>query len=389
MQSVKAFPYATAGFVQHASNRSIELLFEMSSGTKQLATILNRLTYLGACELLLAPADISLLSIGSPMEKPIVGAVIERQVVSLERSMWKEGARRVVATLLRDALLVYLGEEMPVRRGRVLLRCLEFGYHGGMDFLGELGSPQSIGEEIEGLLSNEVSDTVPIRILCSLIDSCLLQDLKQDVGLSSFLIQYRASADLWLALHAHRQAGVDQVAVMLKHVEKACDRFIGLVGELPKLVSAPKGSSKLPAPIRQRSLRKITPARDPVTPKTTGRKKGRVDFSPSRASTYIGAALQSVSMDITTPPKQATEVAKSVLVFDDFERLLGLLRMSSLSVLRPALIVPEELTARILGLLGLVLPKVRVLDLIRKLCERHSGPLSEGTNFTSPRYFCS
>lgn len=37
-----------------------------------------------------------------------------------------------------------------------------------------------------------------------------------------------------------------------------------------------------------------------------------------------------------------------------------------------------ELTARILGLLSLILPKARLLDMTRKLAQRHIGPKSDG-----------
>jgi hypothetical protein len=62
----------------------------------------------------------------------------------------------VVKTLLVDTLNVYSASAgMPIRRARVLIRCLEFGYRvtevGGM-----LRHPDDIGEEAEELLGRNV-----------------------------------------------------------------------------------------------------------------------------------------------------------------------------------------------------------------------------------------
>lgn len=130
----------------------------MTSGLRQLATIIDRAAYLGTCELLLTPSEISLKG---PLEalalcSETMGAILERQVESLEGNLWKEGVREVVKALLLDALSVYSAAIMPIRRARVLIRCLEFGYKAGDQVAGR--HADDFGEEAQDLLGREVSD---------------------------------------------------------------------------------------------------------------------------------------------------------------------------------------------------------------------------------------
>lgn len=69
----------------------------------------------------------------------------------------KEGVRKVIVGLMRDAIGVYEEGGMPVRRARVLLRALEFAYYVGPEHIIAIGSIEDIGKVIEELLSTEVS----------------------------------------------------------------------------------------------------------------------------------------------------------------------------------------------------------------------------------------
>lgn len=157
IEGVKAFPYVDTCFVQHTRTNGIAAVFGMSSGFKQLGTMVDRLTYMGACDLILQPSEISLKchleKSGSRPE--IVGALLERQFDSLEGSLWKDGVRALLKTLLLDAVGVYSTGNMPVRRARVLVRCLEFGYKAGDEGVGR--HADDLGEEAEELLGREVS----------------------------------------------------------------------------------------------------------------------------------------------------------------------------------------------------------------------------------------
>jgi hypothetical protein len=159
-----------------------------SSAVKQLVGLVDRVSYLGACELLLPPEDVSLLSAinsasskdGSHSANPIsldpavTGALLERQLDSLEPSRWKEGIRGVFIQLLKDCLQIYSdstpsdAESMPIRRARVLVRCMEFAYHDeGKDPCPEVGcgSVEEMALQIERLAACQVC--VVVRSWCT------------------------------------------------------------------------------------------------------------------------------------------------------------------------------------------------------------------------------
>ena len=145
---------------------------------KQLVSLVDRISYIGACELLLPTEEVSLKSAVNCTATPgtshganptivdprIVGALLERQLDSLESSRWKESVHGVFVRLLRDALDVYrvkdnISNGMPVRRARVLVRCMEFVYRDhGQDEWSAFGfaNVDEIGCEIERLVMMSV-----------------------------------------------------------------------------------------------------------------------------------------------------------------------------------------------------------------------------------------
>ncbi|KAJ7653310.1 cysteine peptidase C50 [Mycena polygramma] len=298
MDCIRVFPYSLYGFTKDASRAT----FEASPAAVQLGTIVDRVTYLGACELLLAPEKVSALSLGLDNAN-ITGALLERQIQSLDASRWKESTRSVIQAFLRATLEVYRDTDMPVRRARTLLRCLDFTYRAGPEVLADLGSPTEMSAEVERILTPK--------------------DLGEDSELSSFCPQYRASAHLWMALHAHRRADPDQTSIVSHQVGLACKILEPIAGlslaELgPKVVKKPTpkaatGSRRIPAP---------------KTPKTPKRKEA------------LPVALGSL-------PKPATNTKKSPSV-DDLEKFFDLL----------------QLVTRILGLLAHALLKVQLLSYI-------------------------
>ena len=130
-----------------------------------MATI-NRVRYIGACELLLPPEDVSLRSPqrsvasddGGPVMDPwVVGVLLEQQLDGLQLSQWKEGVRGVFVKLLRDSLNVYEAASFPIRRSRVLIRCMAFAYRdSGDDLTVTLENVQEMGSELERLLTAQV-----------------------------------------------------------------------------------------------------------------------------------------------------------------------------------------------------------------------------------------
>jgi separase len=130
---------------------------------------------MGTCELFLSPEEISFRSCIQNanddrcellrLENCITGALLERQLVSLEPSRWKEGVRVVFIGLLRDALTVYSVQDeggsflVPIRKARVLLRCLEFAYRdSAVDAISSLGysNVEEVATEIERLCTLQV-----------------------------------------------------------------------------------------------------------------------------------------------------------------------------------------------------------------------------------------
>jgi separase len=155
MECIKTFPYSRSGFIERTKDMSLQALFDTSTATKQLAAMVDRVTYLGVSELLLGITLVSLRSLDID-DACITGALLERQIDGLEGSRWKDGVRIAVGQMLVDVLGLY-GPEMPIRRARVLLKCMEFAYHAGPDAIAEIGTPKEIGNEVERLLLAQVS----------------------------------------------------------------------------------------------------------------------------------------------------------------------------------------------------------------------------------------
>jgi len=142
----------------------VTALFEATPALKQLASIVDRVTYMASCELLLSPLEVSLArdSAWANVERPagpVLSTLLERQIGSLEASRWKPHVRLIVAQLLLDANALYQADVNPVRRARVLLWWLEFKYNAGTDEEddGQLGPVAHVADEIESLLTREVS----------------------------------------------------------------------------------------------------------------------------------------------------------------------------------------------------------------------------------------
>jgi separase len=119
--------------------------------------MVDRVTYLDIGELrwMLARRSIEI------DDACIIGALLERQIGGLGGSRWKDGVQNAVGQLLIDVLDSY-GPDMPVRRARVLLKSLEFGYHPGPEAVVAIGTPEEMGSEVERLLS-QVSYLFPTR----------------------------------------------------------------------------------------------------------------------------------------------------------------------------------------------------------------------------------
>ena len=147
--------------------------FGASPSVKQAAVIVDRVTYMAACELLRPPTQISLkqlinsISIDGATDleeerRCVVGALLERQVESLSGNLWKPDVQSVVMGLLSDCISMYDAVNRPIRRAGVTLKILELAYYGGAADE-DLRLSES-AEEIEGLLSQDVRLLIPVKI---------------------------------------------------------------------------------------------------------------------------------------------------------------------------------------------------------------------------------
>ena len=152
-------------------------VFEASPVLQQLGKLLDRVTYMGACDLFLEPDAISAKSWytsaanvgeGDVQLKAFVGALLERQVASLDGSRWKKGVDRVVQHLLRHALVLYEAAAFPIRRARIFLQLLEGAYYATDERSGGkiLGMPvEDVGTQVRALLNCEVSSKLPSPLM--------------------------------------------------------------------------------------------------------------------------------------------------------------------------------------------------------------------------------
>lgn len=155
IESVRTFPYT-----HHLSSFSSLEPFAPTAplALKQLSSIIERLTYTAMCELFLPPAQIALRHIShdsahtetnsnadpaSPSgpistfpsndrtKAEIAGALLTRQLTTLENVGHKDGAREARKHVLEELLVVYDASWAPVQRVRVLVTALGVAWRDG------------------------------------------------------------------------------------------------------------------------------------------------------------------------------------------------------------------------------------------------------------------
>lgn len=160
-----SFPYSLHNLAKESSKAPPASIFSSTSANaqyKQLAIIIDRITYIGLNELLIPAEQLSLqhslskcTSSDLLTDPAILGILIEQQVESLEQRGSKDSTQRAIKALLESALKVYSEEaKMRVRRARVILRLLEVLYRG--NDVPSFDSIRALTEEVETLLCAEV-----------------------------------------------------------------------------------------------------------------------------------------------------------------------------------------------------------------------------------------
>jgi hypothetical protein len=157
----------------------MKAVLDASSIHRQLALIIDRATFLAVNDLLL-PADQVPISrhLHSPGVNPHIpelagtlftGAVLERQLESLEASRWKTSARAAIQHVLAALLATYTPDRHPIRRSRILVKCLEYSYYAGVEGqeAGLVPSPDNALVSVQSLAPTKVSD-ITHRTACLL-----------------------------------------------------------------------------------------------------------------------------------------------------------------------------------------------------------------------------
>ncbi|EEB90407.1 hypothetical protein MPER_11393, partial [Moniliophthora perniciosa FA553] len=310
---------------------------------KELAGIVDRVSYTGAHELLLSAEKFSLQCV-HVASAGVKGVLIERQLESLDAHRHKEGMKDIIPRLLADAINDYQTLNMPVRCTRVYVRALAFAYYAGVEAIKAFGTPNEIGEKVQSLLS---------------------EDLGQDQRLSGFVPEYRAAIHLWLGLHAHCRQDPRQFSLLKSHSEDACKYLQHLVDpQSPSpIASKPvKSSSASKKPSTRQVKPPKTRAKALVTPKPRAR-AGKVTttcYQPIKADMQRSKALQDIPVNTISNTEEPAAATPRML--DSLQKLLEAL----------------QLCAHVLGLMALNLQKIRVLDIARKLSEYYVGMTSDG-----------
>lgn len=234
---LKAFPFSEPDFLEAASRRGVSALFDSTPALKHVSTIIERMTYAGVFDLLLPPDQVSLKphlsncfvenasQDAAATRRQLIGALLERQIESLDSCKWKERGRRAIRCFLEQALKVYDAEEMPIRRARVILKLLEH-IHSNPDATADgCSSYEELGQQAESLL--------------------LRKDAGLDTGLSHFRTRYRAILKLRLALLVHREAQTSQFSKVVAYAEEACSILKSALSTTPRGSLAPAQSPKV------------------------------------------------------------------------------------------------------------------------------------------------
>ncbi|KAI6117301.1 peptidase family C50-domain-containing protein [Pisolithus croceorrhizus] len=357
-QSVRTFPYALFPSIVASDP------FEGDNGLlKQLASVVERLTYIASCELFLPPEQISLrhvledsnvryIRIIVDSEPPctlddvqsraaITGTLLESQLKTLERVVHKDGARTTMLYILRDLLAVHDAQWTPVRRARAILCGLNM-----------LWRDRASATEDSGNRSYQLDVEAMGREVLALVER---EPPPVDAGFTSLMPKYALSARLWLSLHSYGQlpAGPEMTSAVTTHIERACQVLLGLLNGTEKVLG--DGNSN---PKRVNGNASMKPSR--------GGSRKKIEVSTTKNRVTKKSALNPVTPkakkvvdDISLNPAGVARAVEKVERSDarlDIDSLVGLLQMN----------------IHLLGLLGLTVLKVNLLEILKRLCEQQT-----------------
>ncbi|KAF8556865.1 hypothetical protein OG21DRAFT_1495257 [Imleria badia] len=364
VESVRTFPYT-----HHLCSFSSAEPFAPNAplALNQLSSIIERLTYTASCELFLPPAQITLRHVfhasvrsetdsdadpTSPLDPistfpsdgrskaEIAGAILTRQLTTLESIGHKDGAREARERVLEDLLSVYDANWAPVQRARMLVTALSVAWRDG----------QSEAEASAGLDVDRVG-----REALEL----LVREIPYSEGMANLVPQLKLGAHMWLALHAYRRspAGAEMMQAVATHVEAAFSVLDDFLHGKTLAYASPRG--KPPG---------AGSGNKPTRTTNGASKKGRlgVDVVAKSSKAAVGAAksqprkvLRVASLNAREPTSCNASMSKRPAIVFDLEPVLGVIQMN----------------VHLLGLLGLIVLKIKLLETLKRVCERQ-GPVS-------------
>ncbi|EIN08169.1 hypothetical protein PUNSTDRAFT_102931 [Punctularia strigosozonata HHB-11173 SS5] len=353
VHAITTYPFLEPPFLDLVESGNITKAFEASPASRQIGNIIDRVTYMATQDMFREPEDVPLTSAfehawPNGVESRfnlVIAAVLERQAESLIASRWKENVSIAILALLEAALAIYTPEKWPYRRARLLLKILETTYHTSAEPVRRRGRDfQQIGEEIQKLIAHS-------------------QDIGCDDVIRMYGDEYIVSAHLWISLHYHRE---QRVTDCLQSAQSAWDvskrKFLHLSQRTPAKSMAAKGLSSpkraraapkgrtttikkgaLPRP----SIRPVVSARSKQSRTTTSRIKAKDPVTPKPRHVF-----EAPSRSPVTPPRKA-DAAVSTMVLDNPEKLLTLF----------------DTTCQLIGLIGHISLRIRLLSVARRICE--------------------
>ncbi|KZT63999.1 hypothetical protein DAEQUDRAFT_815284 [Daedalea quercina L-15889] len=362
IEAIKVIPLDLSSIHESLQTSTASAVFEASPPLHQLGKILDRVTYMGTCDLFLGHDLISAKSWYSvtvssapnhAQRSAFIGALLERQIAGLEGSRWKKGIDLIVQQLLRHALGVYEAAAFPVRRARIYLQLLERSYY---------ATDESDGGRILGMSAEDVG--VQVRALLS------CEEPGCDAGFTAIRTGLLATLHLWLALHAHRYMGTDTAfTTIARHANDACKILKSMVQQAPRMSVTQPSAKELQVQTKKPAKKALAPTKLRTgIPRAAKTKRAQMTELP--VTPKPRRALNDISLNATGLVQQRIPLAKSSLFMSLFDDL-------------PATVNIIQMVAQLSGMLGHIFVKVQLLSLARRLSDQSAGDTSREYLMTS------
>ncbi|KAK4048368.1 separin protein [Microbotryomycetes sp. JL221] len=326
---------------------------ELSESRPFLFRLVQRFTKLATVELLFDSDTISLFTeaTANQLDQKAAALLVEMQVLSLQTHVDKPEAQAAVAKLAQELSMEYSVLDSSMRRARVLLWQLEYGF-----------VASSSSEFRQAILAAE-----QVRALCA-------EATRRDEPLNRFCQQYIALSHLWTAVRAHGCNEPNDGERLAEEAKMAIKALQALLH-----VSKPSNPQKTsPARSSSKSSKTAVSTKDEarsVPPRTTrarGTDLTTTRKTPARATTIKSAQTTQTpgrKAQQTTPPRKrpmdllertAKESTRGHPDIDDVGHLVHALTLIS----------------NLLSALGFNVIRMSYLRLLCRLCksDNHSRP---------------